>query len=234
MISFEKFKDYFKFYKGLEHQNKGLKDLYDLLVKEDSDALADTAGWMDTYSTALAPVNPPISGTSVLLTVPYQKQLDNTSGQGQRECFSSSCAMVAMYYKKVKNDDEYNKIRAKYGDTTSADAQVKALRSLGISCEFRTDGTTADLERQIREKKPTPVGWLHHGSVGNPVGGGHWTLALGYDSLHWVMHDPYGEADVVNGGYVNHSKGENIRYSKKNWNPRWRVRNTGGWYIKIL
>jgi hypothetical protein len=233
MISFQKFTDYFKFYKGLEHQNKGLKELYDLLVKENSEALNDNAGWMKTYSTAN--VNkPPITGTSVLLTVPYQKQLDNASGQGQRECFSSSCAMVAMYYKKVKNDDEYNKIRAKYGDSTSADAQVKALRSLGISCEFRMDGTTADLERQIREGKPTPVGWLHYGTPSNPVGSGHWTAATGFDSLHWVMNDPYGEADVVNGGYLNHSNGQGIRYSRKNWNPRWRVRNTGGWYIKIL
>jgi hypothetical protein len=29
------------------------------------------------------------------LKVPYEYQLDNKSGTGYRECFSSSCAMVA-------------------------------------------------------------------------------------------------------------------------------------------
>ena len=52
---------------------------------------------------------------------------------GYRECFSSAAAMVAAYYKKVRTDDEYNEIRAKYGDSTSVDAQLAALRSLGLS-----------------------------------------------------------------------------------------------------
>ena len=68
-----------------------------------------------------------------ILNVPYEYQLDNQSGTGYRECFSSTCAMIARYYGKVKNDDEYNKIRAKYGDTTSKDAQLAALRSMGLT-----------------------------------------------------------------------------------------------------
>ena len=35
--------------------------------------------------------------------------------------------MVAMYYGKIKNDDEYNLVRAKYGDSTDAAAQVQAF-----------------------------------------------------------------------------------------------------------
>jgi hypothetical protein len=56
----------------------------------------------------------PTKATSVLLPVPYEYQNDNASGTGYRECFSSSCAMIARYHGKVKNDDEYNAIRAKY------------------------------------------------------------------------------------------------------------------------
>jgi len=48
----------------------------------------------------------PASKPSNPLLVPYFSQRDNTSGQGNRECFSSSCAMVAAYYGKVKGDDE--------------------------------------------------------------------------------------------------------------------------------
>ena len=67
-----------------------------------------------------------------LLKVPYQSQLDNASGTGYRECFSSSHAMVAMYYGKVANDDEYNLVRAKHGGSTDAAAQVAALE--GLDC----------------------------------------------------------------------------------------------------
>jgi hypothetical protein len=52
-----------------------------------------------------------------VLPVPYEYQLDNQSGTGYRECFSSTCAMICRYYGKVKSDDEYNKIRAEYGDS---------------------------------------------------------------------------------------------------------------------
>ena len=67
------------------------------------------------------------------LAVPYFKQLDNYSGTGWRECFSSSCAMLAAFYGKVKSDDEYNVRRALYGDTTSVTAQLSALKSKAAS-----------------------------------------------------------------------------------------------------
>ena len=68
--------------------------------------------------------------------MPYFKQLDNESGTGYRECFSSAAAMVAAYYKKVETDDEYNKIRAKYGDTTSVEAQLQHYAALACTLSF--------------------------------------------------------------------------------------------------
>ena len=64
--------------------------------------------------------------------------------------------MVAAYYKKVRTDDEYNEIRAKYGDSTSVDAQLAALRSLGLQAEFRKDGD-ADLVEQ--SQRPAGLSW---------------------------------------------------------------------------
>ncbi len=63
------------------------------------------------------------------LYVEWQSQNDNASGTGYRECFSSSMAMIAMFWGKVKNDDDYNAIRSTYGDTTDASSQLAALRS---------------------------------------------------------------------------------------------------------
>ena len=177
---------------------------------------------------------PQIQQTGVLLKVPYEYQLDNKSGTGYRECFSSSCAMVADYYGKVKTDDEYNKIRQRYGDSTSIDVQIKTLKHLGLDAKFIQNGTPELLQRELHAGRPVVVGWLHKGPVGAPSGSGHYSVVIGYTDGAWIHHDPNGEADMVRGGYVNHSKGEGVAYSQKNWNKRWLVEGPGsGWAILI-
>jgi hypothetical protein len=171
-----------------------------------------------------------------VLNVPYEYQLDNQSGAGYRECFSSTCAMIARYYGKVKSDDEYNKIRAKYGDTTSKDAQLKALHSLGLTAKFVTNGNAALLENEIRNGRPVAVGWLHKGIISYPTGGGHWTCCIGFTPDYFVHNDSNGEADMINGGYVSNSAaaGKGVKYSRKNWLRRWECdgKNTG-WAILV-
>jgi GH24 family phage-related lysozyme (muramidase) len=170
---------------------------------------------------------------AVRLNVPYFSQRDNKSGQGYRECFSSSCAMVAAYYGKVTSDDQYNLIRATYGDTTEQGSQIKALTELGLKAQFLQSGTAAILEREIRNNRPVAVGWLHHGTAAAPSGGGHWSVVIGFDQDAFYLNDPYGEADLVNGGYVN-SNGKGVRYSRKNWLRRWEVEGPGsGWLVLV-
>jgi hypothetical protein len=174
--------------------------------------------------------------SSKTLSVPYFYQLDNQSGTGYRECFSSSCAMIAAYYGKVKSDDEYNKIRAKYGDTTSKDAQLAALRSLGLNAKFINNANAALLENELRNGRPVATGWLHQGNVNYPTGGGHWTCCIGFTPDAFVHMDPNGEADMVNGGYVSNaaSRGNGVKYSRKNWLRRWECDgNNTGWAILV-
>ena len=176
----------------------------------------------------------PFKPTAKTLKVPYFSQLDNTSGTGDRECFSSTCAMVAALYGKVAGDDEYNAIRARFGDTTDAQAQLAALRSLGLDARFVTNAAPGLLEAEILAGRPVPVGWLHHGPVTAPTGGGHWTLCIGFDAKRFVMNDPNGEADMVSGGYVNHTRGAGIAYSRRNWLRRWEADGPStGWALLV-
>lgn len=171
-----------------------------------------------------------------ILNVPYEYQLDNKSGKGYRECFSSTCAMIAEYYGKVSSDDEYNQIRARYGDTTDKNSHLGALRHLGLNPKFITNGNAALLENELRNGRPVAVGWLHQGSISYPTGGGHWTCCIGFTPDSFVFNDPNGEADMVNGGYVSHlqSRGKGVKYSRKNWLRRWECdgQNTG-WAILV-
>jgi len=178
----------------------------------------------------------PEPGKEKIISVPYFYQLDNQSGKGSRECFSSSCAMIAAFHGKVTSDDEYNKIRNNFGDTTDSMAQLKALRHLGLNAKFITNGNTTIIENEIHNDRPVAVGWLHHGAITKPSGGGHWSVIRGFTPTHFVHNDPYGEADMVKGGYVSNKTkaGDGIRYSRKNWLRRWEVDGQStGWAILV-
>jgi GH24 family phage-related lysozyme (muramidase) len=165
------------------------------------------------------------------LKVPYNDQLHMADGQGWRECFSASSAMLAMYWGKEPNENVYDKLRARYGDSTNSDAQLGALRSLGLTANFETDGTVAMLKQEIDAGRPVAVGWLCDGPVSAPSGGGHWIVIIGYDDTGFLVNDPYGNCDLVNGGYLSHDDGAGLHYSYQNWVPRWRVDGTGGWML---
>jgi len=225
ILSFNEFENFFNYYKAEVQQQAGIKILYDQM----RDVLkSDNHDWIKTYrnKSKVTSSNP--------LDVPYQSQNDNASGTGYRECFSSSCAMVAMYYGKIENDDAYNLVRQKYGDSTDAQAQVRTLRSLGLEATFFSNGTTCDIRECIDAGRPVPVGWLHNGSVSAPSGGGHYSVVMGYTDKAWIMNDPNGEASLSAGGYTSNTDGYNQSYSFKNFNPRWIVEGEGsGWYMDI-
>jgi len=192
-----------------------------------------------------APPPPPPRAQQVLLSVPYFSQRDSATANGERMCFSSTCAMAAAFLKPgclagagQQPDDRYLALVERFGDTTDAQAQIKALGTLGIRATFRTDGTIDHLVAELRAGRPVPVGWLHHGPVSAPTGGGHWTLAIGWDpaTREVIMHDPYGEADLVGGNYVNRrvGAGHQRRYSETNWGRRWMVEGPGtGWWLQL-
>ena len=232
-ITVEEFRNFFKYYKGEEHQQRAVELFYEDLQHECCEHLDNDSDWINQYRNKDTS-EPEVSDNAVLLKVPYQSQLDNASGTGYRECFSSSCAMVAMYYGKIENDDAYNVVRQKYGDSTDAAAQVQALRELGLEARFVTNGTTDDVRRLLESGQPVPVGWLHKGPVSAPTGGGHWSVIVGYKTGTWIVNDPNGEANLTAGGYKNNLNGEMLQYSYKHFNPRWIVGGEGdGWYLDV-
>jgi hypothetical protein len=191
-----------------------------------------------------AQANQTKSAGLIQLPVPYLSQNDSATSQGPRMCFSSSCSMAAAFLRPDalqgpgQRDDQYLALVQRFGDTTGASAQVKALQSVGLQARFRTDGSIEDLIEQVKRGLPCPVGWLHRGPVSTPTGGGHWSLVIGWDPAQRqiLMHDPNGEADLLNGGYISTAIGSGSaqRYSERNWGRRWMVEGAGsGWWIEI-
>lgn len=192
------------------------------------------------YRGAQKPVEgPPEAKVDKVLDAPYFYQRDNRSGQGERSCFSSSMAMALDYLRPevIEGDDDwYLGIVFYFGDTVSTDAQVKAARSLGFKANFHMDGTKEDLERQIDNDVPVPMGVLHKGSLSNPTGGGHYICLVGYNETEFIVHDPYGRMDLDNGGYVaaGPTDGKFVRYDKKKLLKRWLIAsNHDGWWMEL-
>jgi len=175
------------------------------------------------------------TSTELKLSVPYYSQRDNYKDP-MRTCFSSSCAMLlsGLDPEAIKSDDEYIKTVYKYGDTTEASVQLKALKEFGVTASFVQTGTWADIENLLRKRIPVPIGILHKGPVSAPVGGGHWICCVGLtaDKKSIIVHDPFGDLDLIGGGYVS-TDGKYKKYSKKNLGPRWLVEGErSGWFIK--
>jgi len=110
-----------RFSKDAPYRMAAVKQLEESMPPE---LLEEDAEWFQAWKA---------SGYDQEVYMPYFKQLDNKTGTGYRECFSSAAGMVAAFYSKVKTDDEYNKIRAKFGDTTSVEAQLAAFTKAGES-----------------------------------------------------------------------------------------------------
>ena len=226
-FSAERWRQFWDHWKGQPQQLSGIEQLRQAVMAADPAILTEAAPWRQTFSSA-----PPAPAHANPLPVAWENQNDNASGTGYRECFSSSCAMLARFWGKVSGDDAYNVIRARYGDTTSAEAQLAALRSLGLTAHFATNGHRTTLEEQIKLGRPVAVGWLHHGPASTPSGGGHWSVVIGFTETAAIHNDPNGEADLVHGGYTANTNGAAQHYSWKNWLPRWQVDGPGtGWLL---
>lgn len=175
----------------------------------------------------------------VLLNVKqYYPQTDSATTQGDRMCFSSTCAMAVKYLlpdalKGSNADDDYLKTVLKYGDTTQYTAQVKACQQYGVIAAFSQTGTRQNLLNELNQGYPVATGILHKGPSSSPRGGGHWMLLIGDGGTSGIFHDPYGQMDNANGGYVSiGSGGKGVSYTWKNWLPRWEVGQKGtGWYM---
>lgn len=167
------------------------------------------------------------------LQVPWYAQMDSVDrSQAARMCFSSSCAMLLQYLKPgtlkgPNGDDQYLRRVQQYGDTIDVAAQIKALDSYGVKAKFVQNADFALIEKQITKGIPIPCGYIHHGPVSRPTGGGHYLCLVGINNAHAIVHDPLGEMDLINGIQL----GKAARYAnylRKDWERRWMVEPIGG------
>ena len=222
---------FFENWKGLPHQRAAVIRFWEKvpasLKRRDSE---DYLTWK-----AAGKQEEPRTKTNPL-QVRYFSQRDSATEHALRMCFSSSCAMLLETLRPgtltgPNGDDAYLGRVLRYGDTTDATSQIKALQSYGVEAHMVRNASWKTIEGQIDKGIPVPIGILHKGPVGAPTGGGHWIIAIGYTDDAIIVHDPFGDLDLLTGRYVN-NWGARLRYSRKNLGPRWMVEGPAtGWAI---
>ena len=110
--------------------------------------------------------------------------------------------------------NKYNSHRARFGDTTSPDAQVAALQALGYNASWGDNGSLNEITSSLKDGKPVAIGIQHNS------GSGHWILVTGVTANgDYIVNDPFGElVQTKNGGwkYTNRGKknaGQGVVYS---------------------
>ena len=166
--------------------------------------------------------------TNPLVGVPYFRQRDSGQPlQRERSCFASSCAMLLETLRPgtlsgPNGDDTYLAVVQRFGDTTSAAAQLSALAHFGVQARLEQQADFPLIERQIARRIPVPCGYLHRGPIHAPRGSGHWLVVFGHTPTHLIVNDPWGEPDLVHGTTLN-ANGMGLRLTRRNFARRWMV-----------
>ena len=222
----DRWRQFWANYKDEPQQQAGIEELRQGILKAAPELLTEEASWVANFHKA----GPVVEHKAI--KVPYFCQLQMDDGQGWRDCFSATCAMIAAWKGKVSDENTYNHIRQKHGDSTVAGSQTAALSELGITAHYATNGTKAKLIELLDKGIPVGCGVLHHGQASSPTGGGHWMLIVGHDADGVIALDPYGNLDVVNGTWAQAGAGgDHVHYSWHNWLPRWEVAGGDGYFL---
>lgn len=240
LISEEKWLDYWEHYRGLEHQKAAVLQLRKDILGAQAGLLATDGTFAKTFSPEEAPAAPQRPAAKPQRRVIYQPQTDSKiPGMADRMCFSSTMTMFANFYRPgilngANADDQYLRmLQAAGGRTQEAADHVAQLARLGVKAQFITNGTWQRLLDETAKGNVVATGWYHNGPASRPRRDhGHWSLVAMATSDSAVHYDPYGEADLVNGGYLPSKNGAGLLYSRKNWGPRWLADGpSSGWAI---
>ena len=240
-ISAELFLDRWQNYRDQPQQISGIRALHAVIASLEGgqQILDEQAPWAKQFSQKPAPAPTPKqlpkkSGNgAVALALPFFDQT-NDGPTGWRHCQSSSIAMNLAYLgvAGIKDDLDYLRVVQRHGDTTEQAAHAAALKELKAPGRFMTSCSVERAKAELDKGFGLAFGILHRGPVSAPSGGGHYIAIRGYDATGWLVHDPYGELNLVRGGWARQRQGagRNQHYSFANTNPRWLLEGpSSGW-----
>ncbi len=154
--------------------------------------------------------------------VPYVHQVMDDAGWDQSQSASITMCLQHLGIPTINSHNNYLEILNKYGKSASRFANHKALRELNVRATFSISSDDYDIKGELDRGRPVVAGILMRGPIKQPVGTPHFVVMLGYDESSWIVHDPFGRLDLIEGTWLDRGlgSGKNINYDFKHFNRR--------------
>jgi GH24 family phage-related lysozyme (muramidase) len=137
----------------------------------------------------------------------------------------SICVYLCLKYYDVKNletFEDYSTILSKYGKHRSKRATLACMEELGFKATNTLSADEDLVKSELRKGKPVVARFSARRHYTKPGGHSHFVVITGYDNDSWLVQDPFGEVDLVNGFWKDRGadSGRNARYNFELFNRR--------------
>ncbi len=137
---------------------------------------------------------------------------------------SFTIAMCLKYLKtpNINSVIDYLEVLNKYGKSIYRTAHSQALIELRMGATFTHSADSQDIKDEIHSGRPVAASLLSRGDISDPTRGTHLVAITGYGKDYWLVQDPFGKMDLINGNWEDRSldSGRDIKYSFENMNVR--------------
>ncbi len=140
----------------------------------------------------------------------------------ESQVFTFAMCLKYLNTPSINEPIDYLKILNKYGDSISREAHSEVLKELGMNATFTQSADPQDIRDEIHKGLPVAASLLSKGHIDNPTKGTHLVAITGYGVDYWLVQDPFGEMDLINGLWLDRGadSGRNVRYSFEEMDSR--------------
>ena len=97
-----------------------------------------------------------------------------------------------------------------------------SLLEVGWLTTFTTSADAEDIKKEVKNGRPVIVSIAYDGPSTLPSSFGYHVLITGYTDTAWLVQDPSGQLDLINGGWLDTGSraGKDVLYCFEHFNPR--------------
>ena len=138
------------------------------------------------------------------------------------QAFTLAMCLKYLNTPTINSVNDYLEVVNKYGRSRYRTVNSQALIELGMGATFTHSADPQDIMDQIHKGLPVAASLLSKGDVTAPTKGTHLVAITGYGADYWLVQDPFGEMDLINGRWSDRTpdSGKNIKYDFESMNKR--------------
>ena len=131
--------------------------------------------------------------------------------------YSTASALIGLNIGNINKLDDYLEAVYKHGTGTYKSDNRAGLSEIGVGCTVSYSIGPEEIEDEIDEGRPVVLAIVANGTHRKPFGLTYYVCVYGYSSDFWLLHDPCGRLDLINGLWEStvEGAGKAITYSRE-------------------